>query len=84
MAASRTSGARPFAAQLPGEGLSGRVSGLGEGEDSPTLPQGDLSQHMRRGTKAVEAQAGGIPRHLVGAITNEAGAQQRSGLDVRK
>ena len=75
--------ARPDGAEAPGEALSLVVSGSGEGIDSLPLVSGNLGNDVSRGPEAVNSQTlPPLPRHPVGAIADEAGAQKRSGLRI--
>ena len=75
--------ARPFCAQGACEVLALHVPWAGEDEDTSALPAGDLADDVRRGPKPEQAEQWWVPGESQRAVPNQAGTQQRSGLQVR-
>ena len=59
-----------------------RVAGAGEGMDALALVAGDLRDDVGGGAEAVEAERLAVAGHAVGAVADEAGAEQRRGFGV--
>src|SRR5205807_791482 len=73
----------PRRPQGPGKFLGRQVTGAGERENAPPLVAGHLNHDVRGRSEPIEAEARGIAGHPQTAVANEAGAQQRRGLEVR-
>ena len=62
---------------------AGLVAGTGDREHASPLPARHLAEDVRRGAEPVEAETGAVAAHPQGAEADQAGTQQRGGLEVR-
>jgi hypothetical protein len=77
----RTTG--PFRAERFGELLRFSIPWPSESVDPPTLVASDLRDDVRGGAEAVEPDPLGITRHPKRSITDEPGAKERRGVNLR-
>src|SRR3546814_20510515 len=76
-------GAIPHAAKRPRKVLAFAIARFGEGVDLPALPDGDLRDDMRRGTKTIKTETSPIAGGTQRTPADQARAQQWCRLFIR-
>src|ERR1700737_3774669 len=80
----RTRGvASPFGPKASREPLLLGIARRRKGENAPALKTGDLRDDVRGVAEAIEPDALSIARQPQGAIADQAGAEQRCGMQIR-
>src|SRR3546814_12455254 len=76
-------GAIPHAAKRPRKVLAFAIARFGEGVDLPALPDGDLRDDMRRGTKTIKPETSPIAGGTQRTPADQARAKQWCSLLIR-